>query len=124
MSMLSTRPSTRLLRLAAGAILALMANFALADSGTVNAPTESEATERAAAERGEQVFLSHGCVYCHENGGRSAGKGPQLMGTSRDDSFIAFRIMNGKAGRMPAFGSVLTGEQVLDVIAYIRSLKE
>jgi mono/diheme cytochrome c family protein len=114
-------PSSRLLRLAAGATLALMARSGLADSGTLNTSTEPEA---GAAERGEQVFLSHGCVYCHENGGRSAGKGPQLMGTSRDDSFIAFRIMNGKEGRMPAFGSALTGEQVLDVIAYIRSLKE
>jgi mono/diheme cytochrome c family protein len=46
------------------------------------------------------------------------------MGTSRDDAFIAFRITNGKVGRMPAFGSSLTGEQILDLIAYIRSLKE
>ena len=71
----------------------------------------------------EQVFAGT-CGFCHSDGGRAAGKGPQLMGTSRDDSFIAFRIMNGKEGRMPAFGSALTGEQVLDVIAYIRSLKE
>jgi len=110
---------TRLLRIAIGATLALTAGSGLADSEKSDTTAQPEA-----AERGAQVFASHGCGYCHENGGRSAGKGPQLMGTSRDDSFIAFRIMNGKPAQMPAFGSSLTGEQVLDIIAYIRSLKE
>jgi mono/diheme cytochrome c family protein len=112
-------PSIRLLHRAVGAVLALAVGAGLAGSGY--ADTQADAI---AAERGEQVFLSRGCVYCHENGGRAAGKGPQLMGTSRDDAFIAFRITNGKVGRMPAFGSSLTGEQILDLIAYIRSLKE
>ena len=112
-------PGIRLLRLAAGAMLALMAGSSLADSGNSKTSAEDDA-----AERGAQVFASHGCGYCHENGGRSAGKGPQLMGTSRDDTFIVFRITNGKPGKMPAFGSALTGEQILDLIAYIRSLKE
>jgi len=98
-------------------MLASMTSSSLADSGTAS-------TEADAAQRGAQVFASHGCGYCHENGGRSPGKGPQLMATSRDDSFIVFRIINGKTGRMPAFGSVITGDQILDVIAYIRSLKE
>jgi mono/diheme cytochrome c family protein len=99
--------------------LALSAGLGVAYGADNDAPGSADA-----AKRGADVFGSHGCGYCHENGGRSAGKGPQLMGTSRDDSFIAFRIMNGKPARMPAFSSSLTGEQVLDIIAYIRSLKE
>jgi len=112
-------PGSRLLRITVGATLALAVG-----SGQVARGHADSQADAAAAERGEQVFLSHGCVYCHENGGRSAGKGPQLMGTKRDDAFIAFRIVNGKVGQMPAFGSVLTSDQLLDVIAYIRSLKE
>src|SRR6476620_11631837 len=84
-------PSIRLLHRAVGAVLALAVGAGLAGSGY--ADTQADAI---AAERGEQVFLSRGCVYCHENGGRAAGKGPQLMGASRDDAFIAFRITNGK----------------------------
>src|SRR3982751_6264432 len=103
-------PCIRLLRIVISVTLALAAGSSLADSGKADIQAEADA-----AERGAQVFASHGCGYCHENGGRSAGKGPQLMGTSRNDVFIAFRVTNGKLGRMPAFGSVLTGEQVLDL---------
>ena len=43
----------------------------------------------------------------------------------RSDSFIKFRIMNGKEGLMPAFGGTLTdADQLADLIAYIRSLKD
>jgi len=77
-----------------------------------------------ATKRGAEVFASHGCGYCHENGGKSPGKGPQLMGTARDDSFITFRVMNGKEGRMPSFSGSIDGDQLNDLIAYIRSLKD
>ncbi len=106
----------RLLLTGVGGMLALTAGPGLADSGNSAAP--------ASAEQGAEVFASHGCGYCHENGGRSAGKGPQLMGTARDNSFIKFRVQHGKEGRMPAFGGSLTDAQIADVIAYIRSLKE
>jgi mono/diheme cytochrome c family protein len=110
---------TRLLRIAIGATLALTAGSGLADSEKSDTTAQSEA-----AERGAQVFASHGCGYCHENGGRSAGKGPQLMGTSRTDDFITFRIMNGKEAKMPSFSGSIDGNQLSDLIAYIRSLKE
>jgi mono/diheme cytochrome c family protein len=104
-------PGIRWLLIGVGSTLALTAGPCLADTGD-------------AAEQGAEVFASHGCGFCHENGGRSAGKGPQLMGTARDDSFITFRIKHGKEALMPAFGSSLTDAQITDVIAYIRSLKE
>lgn len=73
--------------------------------------------------RGQQVFASNGCGWCHEGSGRSPGKGPQLMNSKRTDDFLAERIMNGKQGRMPAFGGNFDEEQLKDLIAFIRSLK-
>lgn len=112
-------PGIMRLLLGVGGALALTVGAALAagENSAASAPP-------GAAERGAQVFASHGCGYCHENGGRSAGKGPQLMGTARDDSFITFRIMNGKEGRMPSFSGSINGDQLADLIAYIRSLKD
>jgi mono/diheme cytochrome c family protein len=107
-------PSIMRLLFAVGGIFALTMSSGLAD----------DTAQADAAKRGEAVFDSHGCAYCHENGGRSAGKGPKLMGTSRDDSFITFRVMNGKQGLMPAFSGSIDGDQLTDLIAYIRSLKD
>ena len=53
-----------------------------------------------------QLFATT-CGWCHTDGGRAAGKGPQLMNTERSDDFIRNRIKNGKEGAMPAFGSTI-----------------
>ncbi|MBV9434379.1 MAG: cytochrome c [Hyphomicrobiales bacterium] len=63
------------------------------------------------------------CGWCHSDGGRAAGKGPQLMDTARSDDFIRNRIKNGKEGAMPAFGQVFNDSQINSIIAYIRGLK-
>jgi mono/diheme cytochrome c family protein len=70
----------------------------------------------------EQLFAT-ACGWCHQDGGRSEGKGPALMGTKRSDEYIMNRIATGKPGRMPAFGQTLTIEQVDAIIHYIRNLK-
>ncbi len=70
----------------------------------------------------EQLFAST-CGWCHSDGGRAAGKGPQLMGTSKSDDFIRERIKNGKPGAMPAFDGALSDAQIDAIIKYIRSLK-
>ena len=64
------------------------------------------------------------CGWCHSNGGRTAGKGPQLMGTTLTDAEIANRIRNGKPGQMPAFGSAFSDADIQAIIRYIRNLKE
>jgi mono/diheme cytochrome c family protein len=71
---------------------------------------------------GEQLFAST-CGFCHSDGGRAAGRGPQLMDTKRDDDFIRNRIKNGKPGAMPAFGSTFSDAQIDEIIKYIRELK-
>ena len=70
----------------------------------------------------EQLFAST-CGWCHSDGGRAAGKGPQLMGTSKSDDFIRERIKNGKPGAMPAFDGALSDSQIDAIVKYIRSLK-
>ncbi len=69
-----------------------------------------------------QLFATT-CGWCHSDGGRAAGKGPQLMDTQRDDDFIRNRIKNGKQGAMPAFGATFNDAQIDEIIKYIRALK-
>ena len=38
-----------------------------------------------------QLFATT-CGWCHSEGGRAAGKGPQLMDSKRDDDFITVVI--------------------------------
>ena len=69
-----------------------------------------------------QLFATT-CGWCHTEGGRVAGKGPQLMNTARSDDFIRNRIKNGKEGAMPTFGKTFSDSDIDQVIAYIRDLK-
>jgi mono/diheme cytochrome c family protein len=69
-----------------------------------------------------QVFATT-CGWCHSDGGRAAGKGPQLMDTKRDGDFIRNRIKNGKEGAMPAFSTTFNDAQIDEIIKYIRALK-
>jgi mono/diheme cytochrome c family protein len=70
----------------------------------------------------KQLFAST-CGFCHSNGGREAGKGPQLMHTQRSDDFIRDRIATGKPGAMPAFGEIFDGAQIDAIVKYIRGLE-
>jgi len=69
-----------------------------------------------------QLFATT-CGWCHSDGGREAGKGPQLMNSQRDDDFLRNRIKLGKQGAMPAFGSTFSDAQIDEIIKYIRALK-
>ena len=72
---------------------------------------------------GETLFATV-CGWCHESGGRTAGKGPKLAGTTRSDDFILNRIRNGKPGAMPAFGGSFSEGQIIAILAYIRTLED
>jgi len=81
-----------------------------------------------ATAQGEEKFdvsqlFATSCGFCHSDGGRAPGKGPQLMNSPRDDDFLRDRIKNGKSGAMPAFGTSFTDAQVDEIIKYIRALK-
>ena len=70
----------------------------------------------------EQLFATT-CGFCHSDGGRAAGRGPQLMDSARDDDFLRNRIKNGKNGAMPAFGTAFSDAQIDEIVKHIRSLK-
>jgi mono/diheme cytochrome c family protein len=64
------------------------------------------------------------CGWCHQSGGRTAGRGPKLAGIERTDEEIIRQIRNGKPPGMPAFGKSFNDEQISAIVAYIRSLKD
>lgn len=63
------------------------------------------------------------CGFCHGDYGRHASKGPQLMNSERSDQYLFDRIKKGLPGRMAAFGSAFTDEQIWKIVKFIRSLK-
>ena len=69
-----------------------------------------------------QLFATT-CGWCHSDGGRAPGKGPQLMNTQRSDDFIRTRIKTGKEGAMPSFRKSFSDADIDAIIKYIRSLK-
>jgi len=64
------------------------------------------------------------CGWCHQGGGRVAGRGPKLAGTDKSDEFISRQIKQGKPPGMPAFGKSFNDDQIRAIIAYIRALPE
>jgi mono/diheme cytochrome c family protein len=72
---------------------------------------------------GAQIFAST-CGFCHQDGGRVAGRGPKLAGTDRPDEYLLNRIRVGKEGAMPAYGRAFSEGQLRALVAYIRSLKD
>src|SRR5262245_21347559 len=72
---------------------------------------------------GQQIFAST-CGFCHQDGGRVAGRGPKLAGTDRPDAYLLNRIRVGKDGAMPAYGRAFSDVQLRSLVAYIRSLKD
>ncbi|HLG87409.1 MAG TPA: c-type cytochrome [Alphaproteobacteria bacterium] len=107
-------------------VLALLCSYATVLPRTVAAEAASPTSPGGNTElitRGKRLFISYGCGWCHEDAGRKAGKGPQLMNTQRDDNFILTRIATGSPGKMPAFGAGLSADDYEALLTYIRSLK-
>ena len=89
---------------------------------------------------GEKLFNERGCANCHANDG--AAHGPSLVGiyghvvrlasgttVTVDEPYLREAILSpnaktlaGYASTMPSFQGQLNEEQILDLIAYIRSL--
>jgi mono/diheme cytochrome c family protein len=86
------------------------------------ASAQPAAAPDAATVNVEQIFASS-CGWCHSDGGRVAGKGPQLANSPRSDDDLRNRIKIGKEGAMPAYGSAFSDAQIDAIIKYIRSLK-
>ena len=103
------------------AVESRVATASLASATRAQAQSATAASDNASINV-DQLFATT-CGWCHSDGGRAAGKGPQLMDTKRDDDFLRNRIKNGKSGAMPAFDSTFSDAQVEQIIKYIRELK-
>jgi len=105
------------------AAIALLISFT-ATRTLAEEPKSSSGGERAAEiDKGRSLFISYGCGWCHEGGGRNGHHCPQLMNDPKDDDFLLTRIATGSPGRMPAFGQTLAEPEIQAIIAYIRDLK-
>ena len=85
------------------------------------APAQSD--QQTASLNVERLFATS-CGWCHQNGGRTEGRGPKLAGTDKSDTYIISQIKNGKPPGMPSFGRSFNDEQVRAILAYIRGLKD
>jgi mono/diheme cytochrome c family protein len=99
----------------------LAASLACAMPTAAQQPATTPAPDNAPFDV-EQLFAGT-CGFCHSDGGRAAGRGPQLMNSPRTDDFLRDRIKTGKQGAMPAFGESFTDAQIDEIIKHIRALK-
>ena len=94
-----------------------------------------------AAQNGEKLFADLACITCHKSD--SSGRGPSLHGVfgsqveltdgrkvTADENYLRESIMNSQAkivkgyqGIMPAFQGMVSEENLMQLIAYIRTLK-
>jgi len=99
----------------------LAASLACALPTAAQQPATTAAPDNAAFDV-DQLFAGT-CGFCHADGGRAPGRGPQLMDSPRDDEFLRNRIKLGKQGAMPAFGESFNDAQIDEIIKHIRALK-
>ncbi|MGY3616286.1 mono/diheme cytochrome c family protein [Bradyrhizobium sp. USDA 10063] len=109
--------------LATGMALLLPSSWPLGVCAQQSQAQNQDQSARESDIEGGTMFATS-CGFCHQNGGRTAGKGPKLAGTTRDDNFLAERIRKGKPGVMPAFGGAFSESQIMAIVAYIRALDE
>jgi len=118
-------------------LLAIAAIYVLLALPSILHPVDAAG---AMAEAGKKVFLGQGCAACHMQG--SAELAPQLHGVfgtvqiftdgteaMADEAYLResithpqAHIVKGYAAAMPAYATVLTSEQLDQLVAYIRSI--
>ena len=74
--------------------------------------------------QGQQLYLWMNCVGCHAHGG--GGMGPALMDDEwiygSDPQQIFSSIAQGRPNGMPAWGSVLSNDQIWRLVGYVQSM--
>lgn len=73
---------------------------------------------------GSVLFHKKGCEFCHAIAGHGGHRGPDLtyVADRLTPAEMTIRIVNG-AKLMPAFGGILTSEQLNDLIAFLKTRK-
>ncbi len=74
---------------------------------------------------GAEIFAAT-CARCHGVDARGGSIGPDLgpesEAATKDDAALVLTVTRGR-GRMPAFGSELSADQIDRVVAYLRSIQ-
>jgi cytochrome c6 len=82
------------------------------------------AAHAANTQNGQRLYISH-CANCHGQTGRSTIAGAPNFdrgeGMLRSDASLLSAIRSGRNGN-PAFQGLLKDQEILDVIAYLRTL--
>lgn len=84
------------------------------------------ADDEGALGQGRRYFVWYNCAGCHGDHG-GGGMGPSLRdsvwlyGSTHEQ--IAKSILHGRSNGMPAWGAMLTPEQVWQVTAYLKSMR-
>ena len=71
--------------------------------------------------QGHSVYTQY-CAGCHGDQGQGV-MGPDVRNEDMTDDQIA-KLVNNGAGRMPAFKSKLSTDQISSVVAFVRTLKK
>ena len=114
----------------APALLAIAVHAQEAPRTGDEAPPAMQTTPHAAQQPAPSVdpkvsrLFATSCGWCHQGGGRVAGRGPKLAGTDKSDEFIIRQIKQGKPPGMPAFGKSFNDDQIQAIVGYIRALPE
>jgi mono/diheme cytochrome c family protein len=120
--------TTKFNRIVIGAFMAAATLAALCATNPLRAEEPKPGEPAAQSNGGSKPFdvkstFRNICGFCHENYGRKEGKGPKLMGSPKTDKELFDRIKNGKPGRMAAFGTSFSDDQINQIVKFIRNLK-
>lgn len=91
--------------------------FAAAGGGALSNPV---AGNKAAIAAGRTLYQQH-CVLCH---GKSGGRGPDLFENTLTDQEFYTTVVSGRSGargEMPAWAGILSGNQVWEIEAFVKS---
>jgi cytochrome c oxidase cbb3-type subunit 3 len=88
-------------------------------------PVKPETEEHAYdTNEGKRLFMQYNCSGCHANGG--GGMGPPLMDAKwiygANSENIYSTIVEGRPNGMPSFRHKIADSQVLQIVAYVRSM--
>lgn len=74
------------------------------------------------ARQGADLFHEKGCEFCHNIAGNGGIRGPNLgdVGDKLTRAELVIRISEGST-QMPAFGAILTTEQLDDLVAFLQT---
>ena len=103
-------------------LAAIMKSVTSRDEAKQNATTSSNAIVQASfLPLGHTTYTKY-CSSCHGDQGQGV-MGPDIRNEDMNDADITTTINQG-SGRMPAFKTVLTPNQVSGLVMYVRTLKK